>query len=88
LYEAGAQVMRSGSGALGLAYVAHGRTEGYCELHINSWDVLAGLLLVEEAGGWVNDFLADDGLRDGNAVIGCTPALKELMTGAMGFTDG
>jgi len=88
LYEAGAQVMRSGSGTLGLAYVADGRTEGYCELHINSWDVLAGLLLVEEAGGWVNDFLADDGLRDGNAVIGCTPALKELMTGAMGFTDG
>jgi len=83
LYQAGAQVMRTGSGALGLAYVADGRTEGYCELHINSWDVLAGLLLIEEAGGWVNDFLADDGMRQGNAVIGCTPGLKDLIAAAM-----
>jgi myo-inositol-1(or 4)-monophosphatase len=83
LYQAGAQVMRTGSGALGLAYVADGRTEGCCELHINSWDVLAGLLLIEEAGGWVNDFLANDGLRQGNAVIGCTPAFKDLIADAM-----
>ena len=83
LYQAGAQVMRAGSGALGLAYVADGRTEGYCELHINSWDVLAGLLLIEEAGGWVNDFLAGDGMRQGNPVVGCTPALKDLIAAAM-----
>jgi myo-inositol-1(or 4)-monophosphatase len=85
LYRAGAQVMRAGSGALGLAYVADGRTDGYCELHMNSWDALAGLLLVEEAGGWVNAFLADDGLRRGNAVLGCTPALKDLIAEAMGL---
>jgi len=83
LYRAGAQVRRAGSGALGLAYVADGRTDGYCELHMNSWDVLAGRLLVEEAGGYVNDFLADDGLRRGNAVLGCTPALKGLIADAM-----
>ncbi len=83
LYRAGAQVIRKGSGALGLAYVADGRTEAYCELHINSWDALAGLLLVAEAGGFVNDFLAADGLRRGNAVLGCTPALKDLVARAM-----
>jgi myo-inositol-1(or 4)-monophosphatase len=83
LYRAGAQVMRAGSGALGLAYVADGRTDGYCELHMNSWDALAGLLLVHEAGGWINDFLAGDGLRRGNAVLGCTPALKDLISAAM-----
>jgi myo-inositol-1(or 4)-monophosphatase len=83
LYQAGAQVMRTGSGALGLAYVADGRTEGYCELHINSWDVLAGLLLIDEAGGWVSDFMANDGIRQGNPVIGCTPALKDLIAAAM-----
>ena len=82
-YQAGAQVMRTGSGALGLAYVASGRSDGYCELHMNSWDALAGLLLVQEAGGWVNDFLADDGIRHGNAVIGCTPGLKDLIASAM-----
>jgi myo-inositol-1(or 4)-monophosphatase len=86
LFRAGAQVRRAGSGTLGLAYVADGRTDAYCELHINSWDVLAGLLLIEEAGGWVSDFLADDGLRQGNAVIGCTPALKDLVSEAMGLT--
>jgi myo-inositol-1(or 4)-monophosphatase len=83
LIKSGAQVMRGGSGALGLAYVADGRTDGYCELHMNSWDALAGLLLVREAGGWINDFLADDGLRQGNAVLGCTPALKEIIADAM-----
>ena len=83
LYRAGAQVRRAGSGTLGLAYVADGRTDAYCELHMNSWDVLAGLLLVEEAGGYVNDFLAKDGLRRGNAVLGCTPALKGLVAEAM-----
>jgi len=85
LFRAGAQVRRAGSGTLGLAYVADGRTDAYCELHINSWDALAGLLLVEEAGGYVNDFLADDGLRRGNAVLGCTPALKDLVSEAMGL---
>ena len=60
--------------------------EAYCELHINSWDALAGLLLVEEAGGYVNDFLADDGLRRGNAVLGCTPAFRDLVSEAMGLS--
>jgi myo-inositol-1(or 4)-monophosphatase len=83
LIRAGAQISRGGSGALGLAYVADGRTDGYCELHMNSWDALAGLLLVREAGGWINDFLADDGLRRGNAVLGCTPALKDIIAEAM-----
>lgn len=85
LYRAGAQVRRAGSGTLGLAYVADGRTDAYCELHINSWDALAGLLLIEEAGGYVNDFLADDGLRRGNAVLGCTPELRDLVSEAMGL---
>jgi myo-inositol-1(or 4)-monophosphatase len=85
LYRVGAQVCRAGSGSLGLAYVADGRNDAYCELHINSWDALAGLLLINEAGGWTNEFLANDGLRQGNAVLGCTPALKDVLAGAMGL---
>jgi len=80
----GATFMRAGSGALGLAYVAAGRTHGYCELHINSWDTLAGLLMVREAGGWTNDFLAGDGLTRGNAVLACAPGLKEALVAATG----
>jgi len=72
---AGTNVRRAGSGTLGLAYVADGRMEAYCELHINSWDALAGLLLVAEAGGWTNDFLAGDGLTQGSPVLACAPEL-------------
>jgi myo-inositol-1(or 4)-monophosphatase len=80
----GATFLRAGSGALGLAYVAAGRTHGYCELHINSWDTLAGLLMVREAGGWTNDFLGSDGLRRGNAVLACAPRLKDALVAATG----
>jgi len=85
LFAAGAQVQRAGSGALGLAYVASGRLDAYCELHINAWDALAGLVLIEEAGGAINDFQVDDGLRRGNPVLGCTPALKDVVADAMGL---
>jgi myo-inositol-1(or 4)-monophosphatase len=82
-FAAGCEFRRFGSGALGMASVACGRTDGYLELHINSWDVLAGILLVREAGGWTNDFLADDGLRRGNKIIACTPELRETLVGLM-----
>ncbi|WP_336799634.1 inositol monophosphatase family protein [Kaistia sp. MMO-174] len=69
--------VQNGSAAIGLAQVACGRIDGYCELFLHSWDVLAGLLLVEEAGGWASDFTADGGLLRGNAVLAGTPALRE-----------
>ena len=46
-------------------------------------DVLAGIVLVREAGGWTNDFLATDGLRNGNKIIACTPELREKLSGLM-----
>jgi myo-inositol-1(or 4)-monophosphatase len=83
LNELGVGLKRCGSGALGLAYVAAGRQDAYCELHINAWDAAAGVLLIEEAGGWINDFLTAECLIKGNRVIGCTPALREAMVSAM-----
>jgi myo-inositol-1(or 4)-monophosphatase len=71
---------RIGSGALGLAEVACGLSDGYVELHINAWDALAGMLLVSEAGGFVNDFLAGDGLAKGNLVLACTPEISPALT--------
>lgn len=49
-------VRRDGSAALDLAYVACGRFDGFWENGLNPWDVAAGLLLIEEAGGRVTDF--------------------------------
>ena len=75
----GCGVIRAGSGALGLAYVAAGRRDGYVENHINSWDCLAGNLLVAEAGGYVSDFLAGEGLRKGNPLIACAAGVKTAL---------
>ena len=49
-------VRRMGSAAVDLAYVAAGRFDGFFEYGLSPWDVAAGTLLVEEAGGMVNDF--------------------------------
>ena len=47
----------SGCTALDLAYVASGRLDGFFHNKINIWDIAAGVLLIKEAGGIVNDFL-------------------------------
>lgn len=49
-------VRRDGSAALDLAYLACGRFDGFWEDGLNAWDIAAGLLLIEEAGGRVTDF--------------------------------
>ncbi len=49
-------IRRDGSAALDLCYVAMGRFDGFWELKLQPWDVAAGKLIVEEAGGAVTDF--------------------------------
>ncbi|HKO96920.1 MAG TPA: inositol monophosphatase family protein [Pyrinomonadaceae bacterium] len=49
-------VRRDGSAALDLAYLACGRFDGFFEEGLKAWDVAAGVLLIEEAGGTVSDF--------------------------------
>ncbi len=75
-------MVRSGSGALGLAYVAAGRRDGYVETYMNAWDCLAGILLVREAGGYVSDFLSGEGLRKGNSILACAPGVKDALLAA------
>jgi myo-inositol-1(or 4)-monophosphatase len=79
LLSAGCEYLRLGSGALGLAFTAAGRLDGYWERHINSWDAAAGLVLVSEAGGYVNDFLAGEGLTQGNELLAATPRLVDAL---------
>jgi myo-inositol-1(or 4)-monophosphatase len=82
---AGGAIRRAGSGALGLVDVAAGRVEAYTELHINSWDCAAGIVLVQEAGGQTNDFFAGDGLRSGNPLIATNAALCGKLAGVIGI---
>jgi len=62
-------VRRAGSAALDLASVASGRFDGFWEFNLNPWDLAAGVLLVEEAGGQVTGFLGQSfRLEDRNVV--------------------
>lgn len=78
----GAVLRHGGSGALALADVAAGRTDGYAELHINLWDVAAGLVLLPEAGAVVSDFLAGEGAAEGNPILACAPGVARELTEA------
>ncbi len=60
---------RMGSAAIDLAYVACGRFEGFWENKLSAWDVAAGVLLVEEAGGKVTDFLGGNNYLFGKQII-------------------
>ena len=48
-------IRKSGSAALDMAFVASGRCEAYWQRDINYWDIAAGIILVKESGGFVND---------------------------------
>lgn len=85
LLQQGANVRRGASGALGLAYVAEGRSDAYAELHMFPWDCLAGLLLVEEAGGIVGPFLSEDGLARGGGVLAAAPGIAGMVSHATGI---
>ena len=56
MMESGVAMRNFGSGALQLAHVARGRYDGFIELELSIWDAIGGLLLVEEAGGYVAPF--------------------------------
>ncbi len=64
---------RQGSAALDLAYVAAGRYEGFWEMRLAPWDIAAGALLVQEAGGLITDFAKGaDFLQSGNVIAAST----------------
>jgi Archaeal fructose-1,6-bisphosphatase and related enzymes of inositol monophosphatase family len=79
LLSSTAGIRRAGSAALDLAYVACGRLDGFWEIGLKEWDVAAGALLIQEAGGIVTDFAGDhDYLTTGN-VIAATPRVHQAM---------
>ncbi len=62
-------IRRAGSAALDLAYVAAGRADAFWELTLSPWDMAAGIVLVEEAGGKVTDFFGGrESLENGHIV--------------------
>jgi myo-inositol-1(or 4)-monophosphatase len=75
-----AGVRRPGSAALDLAYTAAGRFDGFWEAGLNIWDIAAGCLMVQEAGGLVGDFQGNEKhLHSGNVVAGSPKIFSQLL---------
>ena len=73
-------IRRAGSAALDLAWVAAGRMDAYWEIGLKPWDVAAGALLVQEAGGLISDFMGGENfLQEGNIVCGNLPCFRQLL---------
>ena len=66
-------IRRAGSAALDLAYVACGRLDGFWESDLQAWDIAAGTLLIQEAGGLVSDFNGNDKFMDSGNIIAANP---------------
>jgi myo-inositol-1(or 4)-monophosphatase len=80
LIQKTAGLRRPGSAALDLAYTAAGRFDGFFEIGLNSWDIAAGCLLVQEAGGLVGDFEGNEGyLKSGNIIAGNPKVFGQLL---------
>lgn len=77
------EIRRAGAASLDLAYVAAGRLDGFWEASLNEWDIAAGVLLIQEAGGFITDFQGGNlYLTHGNVIAGnpkIQKALQEIL---------
>jgi myo-inositol-1(or 4)-monophosphatase len=77
--EASRGSRRLGSAAIDLAWVAAGRLDGFWEMGLHPWDVAAGVVLVEEAGGMVTRFDGSPHRLAGGEIVAAPPALHPKM---------
>lgn len=74
---------RIGSAASDLCYLACGRVDAFFEYNLNSWDVAAGSLIVQQAGGKVNDFKGGNDYVFGREIMASNGALHEEFAGVI-----
>lgn len=73
-------IRRAGSAALDLAYVASGRLDGFWEIGLNPWDMAGGVLLIQEAGGFVSDMDGQQRFLDnGHVLCGSQKVYEEML---------
>jgi myo-inositol-1(or 4)-monophosphatase len=71
-------VRRLGSAATDLAYVACGRYDGFYEYNLSPWDVAAGALIIERAGGKVTDFSGGNNYVFGKEIVAANSNIHEV----------
>lgn len=72
-------VRRGGAAAVDLAYVAAGRLDGYWERGLSPWDLAAGVVLVEQAGGLVSAYDGSAFELGSGRLIACAPGLQQSL---------
>jgi myo-inositol-1(or 4)-monophosphatase len=77
-------VRRTGAAALDLCYVASGRLDGYWELKLRPWDMAAGIVILQEAGGQVTDFKGGPLSIYGKEIVASNGIIHEEMLGVLG----
>ena len=78
---------RAGAAALDLAYVACGRLDGFWELRLHPWDVAAGVLLVQEAGGRVSDLNGGPEYLSGEQIVASNAHIHDEMLAVLRLGD-
>jgi myo-inositol-1(or 4)-monophosphatase len=78
-----AGVRRAGAAALDLAYVACGRLDAFWELGLSPWDMAAGALMIQEAGGLVGDLRGDAGYLESGEICAATPKIFPVLVEAL-----
>lgn len=71
---------RMGAAAIDLAYTACGRFEGFFEANLKPWDVAAGKIIIEEAGGRVTNFSGGEDVIFSGEIIGAGPIFEEFLS--------
>ncbi|MFV0290370.1 MAG: inositol monophosphatase family protein [Mangrovibacterium sp.] len=71
---------RMGSAAVDLAYVACGRFDGFFEHALHAWDVAAGIIIVQEAGGIVSDFNGGNNFLFGGEIVAASQSYFEAFS--------
>jgi myo-inositol-1(or 4)-monophosphatase len=89
VFQRVSDLRRAGSAALDLAHLAAGRCDAFFELGLSPWDIAAGSLMIEEAGGLVSDFAGGrDYLATGNIVAGNPSVHGEILREVMSTFSG
>jgi myo-inositol-1(or 4)-monophosphatase len=78
-----AGVRRAGSAALDLAYVAAGRLDAFWEMGLSPWDMAAGALLIQEAGGLASDLEGNAAFMESGDIVAATPKLLPQLLSAL-----
>jgi myo-inositol-1(or 4)-monophosphatase len=83
MMEDSSGVRRAGAAALDLAYVACGRLDAFWELGLSPWDMAAGALLIQEAGGLVGDLQGEADFLDKGDICAAAPKIFPILLQAL-----